>query len=447
MHFSLLSIALASLKNRRFSACLCVLTMALSAALLLGVEHLRASARASFQSTVSGTDLIVGARTGAVPLMLYTVFHVGEATNNVSWESYQRYANNAAVAWTIPVSLGDSYQGYRVVGTTDAMFKHYRYGAKRALAFATGQAFDNVHAQAVVGSAVAAKLALRLGAGLTIAHGIGKVGFVKHAHAAQTLVGILAPTGTPIDQSVFVNLAAIEHMHEGFNGGARPSIGAKASAPSVESLISRVPLGSHAAHADHAPHDDQAAHAAPPSAITAFFVGLNVRPMALALQRQINDDKREPLLAILPTATLQQLWQLVGVAEQSLTLMSVAVVLTGLLGMMMALWATLDQRRREMAILRSVGARAVHVLTLLLLESVVLTLGGLALAALIVTAALWAIAPWLAAHYGLFLDPAWLSPRALYLLLGILAASVALACIPAIAAFRATLADGLSIRL
>ena len=421
---SLLFLALKSLRNRWFSAFLCVLTIGLSTALLLAVEHIRASARSSFQSTVSGTDLIVGARTGAVPLMLYTVFHVGEATNNVSWASYQRYANLSSVSWTIPISLGDSYQGYRVVGTTDAMFQHYRFGAKRALEFSQGEAFSNTDAQAVVGAAVAEKLGLKLGAKLAVAHGLGNVGFIKHEHAQQTLVGVLAATGTPIDQSVFVNLAAIEHMHEGFNGSAR-------LAPARPD--------------DHESHEPHAVK--PPKAITAFFMGLKVRPMALALQRKINDDESEPLLAILPTATLQQLWQLVGVAEQALSLVSIAVVATGLLGMMMALIATLEQRRREMAILRSVGARGHQIFSLLLLESAALTAAGLALGAALISILLALFANQLASRYGLFLSANWLSARMVLGLGLIFMTSVILAILPAAAAYRSALADGLSVKL
>jgi putative ABC transport system permease protein len=480
----LLRLALQSLSNRRVSAFLCVLTVAFSSALLLGVEHIRANTKQSFQSTLSGTDLIVGARTGAVPLMLYTVFHVGEASNNVSWESYQRYANLPSVAWSIPISLGDSYQGFRVVGTTDALFQHYRFGAKRALSFASGRAFDNIAAEAVVGASVAAKLKLTLGSKLTVAHGIGNVGFVTHTHAAQTLVGILNPTGTPIDQSVFVNLQAIEDMHAGFDGSAR-QLAARPAEPGSARPASDSHSDGHSAvdghshsdahghsHDDSDNHDDSHSHshshddsqspnqddghshddshaakAMTPKAITAFFLGLKVRPMALALQRQINEDRSEPLLAILPTPTLQQLWRLLGVAENALRLVAMAVVLTGLLGMMMALWSTLEQRRREMAILRSVGAKGRQIFLLLVAESALLTLLGLCLGGVLLSGALYLLAPWVAAQYGLFLAPNWLSTSALSMLAMIFAVSIVLAFVPAVAAYRSALADGLSIRL
>jgi putative ABC transport system permease protein len=337
----LFNLAGKSLRNRWFTAILCVLTIALSSCILLGVEHIRTSTKKSFQSTVSGTDLIVGARTGAVPLLLYTVFHVGEASNNVSFASYQRISAMPSVAWTIPISLGDSYFGFRVVGTTEAMFAHYRYGAKHELAFQSGRPFNGKNGEAVVGADVALKRRLKLGDPLSVAHGIGNVGFVQHAHAQQTLVGILQRTGTPIDQSVFVSLDAIEKMHEGFDGSARvmrpmatPTNTALPNAPTIDLGDTHDHIAhdhiahDHIAH-DHIAHDhiahDHIAHdhsgdqnarnhlnggsdsnesSAQPKAITAFFVGLKTRPMALGLQRVINNDPTEPLLAILPTPTL-----------------------------------------------------------------------------------------------------------------------------------------------
>jgi putative ABC transport system permease protein len=450
---TLLLLAWKSLRNRWFTVSLCVLTIALSTCILLGVEHIRASAKKSFQSTVSGTDLIVGARTGAVPLLLYTVFHIGEATNNVSYASYQRISQSPQVAWSIPIALGDSYMGYRVVGTTDAMFQHYRFGAKHALAFQHGQSFANTHDQAVVGAEVAARLRLKIGDALSVAHGTGNKGILKHDHAQQKLIGILQPTGTPIDQSVFVSLAAIERMHAGFDGSARPLTPPNTQAnPTAEHSGHDHGNDSHHTH-DHVKlGETSSANSFPdsgslePKAITAFFLGLKNRPMALALQRQINTDPTEALLAILPTPTLQQLWRLMSVAERALALIAGAVVLTGLIGMMMTLMAALEQRRREMAILRAVGAKSWHVFALLLLESGVLCLFGLALGALLMTILVLGLTPTLAAH-GIYLQTNWMSPPALQLLAAIFFASLILALIPASLAWRRSLIDGLSIKI
>jgi putative ABC transport system permease protein len=114
-----LSLAYQSLKNRQLTSVLTVLSIALSVTLLLGVEQVRVGARESFANTISQTDLIVGARGGTLQLLLYAVFRIGTATNNISYESYEHFRSHPAVAWTIPYSLGDSHRGYRVVGTTE----------------------------------------------------------------------------------------------------------------------------------------------------------------------------------------------------------------------------------------------------------------------------------------------------------------------------------------
>ena len=135
----LLRLALASLNNRRFTALLTVFAIALSVCLLLAVERVRSETRASFASTISGTDLVVGARSGSVNLLLYSVFRIGNATNNIRWESYQHFAEHPRVDWAIPISLGDSHRGYRVMGTSSAYFEHYRYGRKQPLQLAGRQ--------------------------------------------------------------------------------------------------------------------------------------------------------------------------------------------------------------------------------------------------------------------------------------------------------------------
>ena len=121
----ILRLALASLINRKTTAALTVLSIALSVALLLSVERMRAGAKQGFANTISGTDLIVGARSGQVQLLLFSVFRIGNATNSITWQSYQHFANDRNVAWTIPMSLGDSHRGYRVLGTTGAYFEHF----------------------------------------------------------------------------------------------------------------------------------------------------------------------------------------------------------------------------------------------------------------------------------------------------------------------------------
>jgi putative ABC transport system permease protein len=271
---AILTLALKSLWNRRITALLTLLAIALSVALLLGVERLRHESRNSFANTISATDLIVGARGGSTQLLLYSVFRLGNATNNISWQSFQMVSQHADVAWAIPISLGDSHRGYRVMGTSSDYFSHYRYGPRRHLAFAAGQPFSGVY-DAVIGAEIAAKLGYRLDQEIVLSHGAGSVALFDHADNPFRITGILAATGTPVDQTIHVSLAGIEAIHLDWQGGT-PTPGLRMSAGRALQ------------------------HDLTPTSITAIYVGLKSRGTVFRLQRTLNDYRGEPLLAIMP---------------------------------------------------------------------------------------------------------------------------------------------------
>ena len=177
---AIVRLALLSVLNRRVTAGLTLFRdRAQRRDAALGVEKVRRDARGSFANTISGTDLIVGARSGAVQLLLYSVFRIGNATSNISWESYRDIAQLPRVRWTVPISLGDSHRGFRVMGTTHAYFEHYRYARTQSLAFAAGGPFDDVF-DAVLGSEVAERLGYGLGDAIIVSHGTSDVSFVDH---------------------------------------------------------------------------------------------------------------------------------------------------------------------------------------------------------------------------------------------------------------------------
>jgi putative ABC transport system permease protein len=416
----LLSLALHSLWSRRVTALLTVFAIAVSVALLLGVEKLRAGAREGFAATVSGTDLIVGPRSGPLNLVLYSIFQIGEPTASMSWSSYELVSRHPDVAWAVPVSLGDSHRGFRVMGTSRDYFEHYRYGRRVPLAFEAGRAFDGPH-DAVVGAAVARALGYRVGDSVSLSHGLGEVSFAQHDDHAFRISGILAPTGTPVDRLVIVSLEAVTAIHRGWEGGAR------ASTTSPE--------------AGH-PHEAQ-----PPEKITAFLVGMKSRPAVLQMQRALNEYRTEPLTAALPGVALSELWRMVGVADRALRAVAACVVLAGLAGMVATLLTGLNERRREMAVLRSVGAGPGHVFTLLALESTLLALLGAVAGGLLAWGLLGAAAPWVEHQLGLSLSPG--LPGAYELAIGaaVIAAGFLAGTIPAWRAYRNSLADGLSMKV
>lgn len=421
----LLPLAWASAWNRRATLGLTLLAIVLASTLMLAVERLRHDARESFAQSVSGTDLIVGARGSPLQLVLYSVFRLGEASNNIGWDSYRRIAAHPAIAWTIPLSLGDSHRGYPVLGTNGDYFTHFRYGLQTPLAFAAGSPFaagrDGVF-EAVVGAEVAQKLAYRLGTRLVLSHGSGPLPGLEHADKPFTVVGILAPTGTPVDRTVHVNLEAIAAIHLDWQGGM--------PLPGVD-----------------IPPDQVGKFDLTPRDITAFLVGLHQRTAVFGLQRKIAAVKDEALQAVLPGVVLDQLWQSLDFGERLLRGLSWLILALGLSGLLAVMLAGLGERRRELAILRAVGAGLPHIAALLLLESLLLGLAGAAGGMLLLTASSWALGPWLAQNLGIVLRSLAPSAGELQLLAAIVATCLLAGMLPAWRASRLALADGLTPRL
>lgn len=415
----ILRLALGSLLARALTVGMTILAIALSVALFLGVEKVRTGARASFAGTISGTDLIVGARSGSVQLLLYSVFRIGNATNNVTWESYQDIAARPEVDWIVPISLGDSHRQFRVMGTTPAFFDRYRFRGGRALAFAAGHGLEDLY-DAVIGADVAETLGYAVGGPVVVAHGLAS--FTEHDEQPFRVAGILAETGTPVDRTVIVGLEAIEAIHVDWRRGAK----IPGRTTPVE-VIRQMDLA--------------------PRAITAALVGVKSRLQIFGLQRWINEYPEEALLAILPGVALQELWQIVGVAETALIGVSAMVVVTALLGMMATIFSSLNERRREMAIWRAMGARPTTILGLLVLEAMLMAAAGAAIGFLLLYAGLAAFRPWVDAAFGIWLPIEPPSAREIWVLAGVIGAAAVASLMPALRAYRLSLADGMMVRI
>ena len=419
----LLRLAAHSAWNRRFTLGLMLLAIALSTTMLLGIERVRHEVRAGFSQSVSGTDLVVGARTSPIQLMLYAIFRIGGATNNMGWDSALTLARNPAVAWTIPISLGDSHRGFPVLATNGDYFRHFRYGSGLPLTLAQGQPFSGVF-DAVLGAEVAEKLHYQLGDVIILSHGMGSVGgrsLTQHADKPFKVVGILAHTGTPVDRTVHIGLDGMQAIHLDWEGGA-PMPGLHIPAEFVKKFDLT------------------------PTSITAVLVGLKSRARVFALQRDIADGDgfREPLMAVLPGVALDQLWDVVGIGENALLVVSGMVMVVGLAGLVAAILASLGERRRELAILRSVGARPLDVFLLLCVEGLGVMLAGVLAGLVLLSALVWGLGPLLADHFGILLQPSWPGPGELQLLLWTVLAGLVASLLPGLRAYRLSLSDGLT---
>jgi len=419
---AVIALAWQSLMNRKGSALLTILAVALSVGLFLGVEKARQGAREGFSSTISETDLIVGARSGQINLLLYSVFRLGDATAEVSWETYEWLQDRDDVAWTVPLSLGDSHRGYRVLGTTPAYFDRYKYSDKQLIRLSEGERFDDLF-DAVIGADVARELGYTLDTPLILTHGLGRAGLQQHDNRPFRVAGILAPTGTPVDRTIHVSLEAITAIHVGWETGTRNPM------------------------ADTITEDTIRGFDLTPRTVTAVLVGLESRATILRSKRAVDTYRGEALMAILPGVALTQLWAVTGVAERALLAVSLFVVAVGLVSILTSILTSLNARRREMSILRAIGARPGHIFTLLVAEAALLGFIGALLGAVIINGALALLGPYLAARYGVSLIGTGPGLLDLITIGSVTFAALVIGMLPAWLAFRRSLADGLSVKL
>ncbi|MDG1687532.1 MAG: ABC transporter permease [Gammaproteobacteria bacterium] len=402
-------LALNSLKSRKGSVLLTLLAIIVSVYVLIGVEQIRQQTKQNFNSTIAGTDLIVGARTGDINLLLYAVFHMGAATQNISWKTYQELSSLSSVNWAVPISLGDSHQGYRVTATTPDYFKYYRYAELQPLQFEAGQAFKDVY-DVVLGAEVARKLDYQLGDELVLAHGLGSTSFSLHKDKPFRVSGLLKATGTPVDRSLYISLPGMEAIHIGWNNGVNSNPTAISDAQSLT-----------------------------PKSVTAVMLGLKQKTATFRLQRVINEYREEALLAMLPGVTLAKLWQITSVMEHSLRLIALLILLSSLLGLVAMLLASIRERQREIAVMRVMGASPWFIFSLIEIEVMLVTFVGYVLGILSLAGSFELAKNLALEQFGLHLSANLFSLEQLIYLGFIMAAAFIAGLIPAIMAYKQAL--------
>jgi putative ABC transport system permease protein len=415
----LLKLTINSLYARLLTVSMTVLVISLSLMLYLSVEKLRSSSYTSFTNTISQTDLIVGSRTGSVQLLLYSVFRIGNATNNITWESYKDIINRDEVKWSVPISLGDSHKGFRVMGTNVDFFKRYKYRGDQSLKIEKGKYFLDLY-DVVIGFGVAEKLGYKISTPLIVSHGLKS--FTEHDDQPFKVSGILAKTGTPVDNTIIVSLEAIEAIHVDWSSGAK-----------IPGKVT--------------PIDQIRKMDLSPSNITAVLLGVNSKLKIFQLQRWINEYPEEALSSILPGVALQELWRIVGVVENILLGISSIVVLTTLMGMTAIVFSSLSERRREMAIWRAMGASPKIIIGLLMLEAFIISTLSVVVSTLLLFILLYFIQPWIDSTYGILITIEMLSLKDIYIFILFIFAAMFVSLIPAMRAYWFSINDGMTIKI
>jgi len=555
---AILSLAFKSLLNRKLTFFITLFSIAISVTLLLGVQTLKTETKTSFLKSISGTDLIIGSRGASSQLLLSSVFHIGNSTNTIKYETYQDIEKLPAVEWAVPISMGDSHKGYTVIATNLSFYDHFSYANKQNLTVQSGSIDDDMFAVAI-GADVAQKLDYHVGDRIIVTHGDGEIEGHDHDNIPFFVSAILAPSFTAIDQTLIISLEAMEAMHTETHDhlGALPGETLLNSDHHEHEHHDEHDEGheQHAAHEHHDDHDedheqhaahehhdehekdhdedheqhtahehhddhekdhdedheqhaahehhdehekdhdedheqhaahehhdehekdheqhaahdehdeDHEQHAAhehhhedtqdqriarllklKPENINAIFVGLTSRQAILGMQSYVNNFQEEPLSAIIPAVALQELWQFFSLAESALNIVTTFVVLVGLLGMLSIILMSLNERRREMAVLRSVGARPSHIFGLIIGEAGFVCLTGIILGIILLYAVLLILQAPLANYYGFYLDINMLTSNDLLILLTIQCSALLIALIPGSLIYKYSLSDGMNIK-
>ena len=415
----LLKLTLSSLYARLLTVGMTVFAISLSLMLYLSVEKLRSSAYTSFTDTISQTDLIVGSRTSSVQLLLYSVFRIGNATNNITWESYEDIVNRDEVDWAVPISLGDSHKGFRVMGTTSDFFEKYKYRGGQSIVINKGNYFSDLY-DVVIGAGVAEKLNYELETPLVVSHGLQS--FTKHDDQPFKVAGILEKTGTPVDNTVIVSLEAIEAIHVDWSSGTK----IQGQTTPVDQ-IRKMDLS--------------------PKYLTAALIGVNSKLQIFGLQRWINEYPEEALSSILPGVALQELWRIVGVVENLLLSISIVVIFTTLVGMAAIVFSSLNERRREMAIWRAMGASPKIVIGLLMLEALIISVLSVMVSVIFIYTLLFFMQPWIDSNYGILVNVEMISSKDILIFMLFIIASLIVSLLPALRAYWFSINDGMTIKL
>ena len=419
------SLAWRSAWSRRHALAMVALSVSVSVLILLGVQQLRHDARQSFTQALSGVDLIVGPRGSASELMLYSVFQVGRPSRNMAHEAYVSLRALPQVRWAVPVQLGDTYRGFPVLGTTPELFEVFQTQGAR-LQWAQGRPFADPQAdagavvEAVLGAQVAARHGLSVGDRLVLTHGRSDGLAPDHADQPFTVVGVLQATGAPIDRNVIISLQGFEALHQGRGAPGLPWLGGVGAAPTVAERAALVPRE-----------------------LTAVWVGLHARTEVFSARRGIERLPQDSLMAVLPGVALDELWQVVKLAENALLAIGVLVAVSGMLSVAAVLMVGLSARRKELAVLRALGATPLALLGLVWLEALGVCLlgmlGGLVLHGL----GLWALQDLLRTELGIAVQWGWPTAEVAWSLAGLVLAAWLAASVPALRAYRLSLVDGL----
>ena len=415
----MLSLLLKSMRSRVIPTSLVTISLMASMVLLLSIERIQQGAEEGFNQSISGVDAIIGPRSSSIELVLYTVFHLGRPTNNITTKTVNDVKLRGDISWLVPIALGDSHKGFRVVATEPNYFEHIKYANSQPLVFSKGAAFAEL-SEAVLGSDVAEKLSYTVGSEIQITHGSVESIGSKHDDFSFMVTGILNKTGTPIDQAIFLDLKGYELLHLGWKSGKKIF--------NLDDIdLSSLP-------------DD----ALIPKTVTAAFIGLKSKLTLFNFSKNIREYPKEAISAVIPGIALSELWSIVGLVDKGFQLLSWIIIAISLIAMITLIIASLDNRKQEMTIYRANGASPKFLAAMVIYESLVIGLVAIIGAVILVTIVTYFATAQLNLALGISPSFKWISMDEIKVFSLILLAGALSSLIPASMVFRKNLHQTLS---
>ena len=391
-------IVLRSLRQHALSTTVTAASIALAAGLMMAVWAVKAQSQQTFTQMTGGFDAVLGARSSKLQLVLNAVFHLEASPANIAWKDLEQIRANPGVALAVPIAMGDNFRGYRVVGTLPEMFGEYAPGRHFAVR-APGRLFDPALREAVAGSFAARRLGLKRGDRFHPYHGLNFDG--QHPHEEEyVVVGVLEPSNTPADRVLWIPIEGVQKM----SGHAQERA----------------------------------------SELSAVLVRLRSPLAGRALDQLYNKQGDRLTLAWPIGATMAELFSKISWFDKVLALVAALVAIVAAGSVLASIYNSMNERRRQIAILRALGARRVTVAATVVLEATAIAVLGVVLGFAVYVAILTAAARIIRAQTGVVLEAwAW-HPVLAWAPLALVGLSALAGLVPAMKAYWTEVADHLA---
>jgi len=453
-------ILLRFLQQRAFASSLTAASVAVGVALVATILALRLESERSFSQKDTGFEVVVGAKGSPLQLVLHTLYHIGTPVGNIPLAVYEQLQKDRRVQFMLPMVFGDNVGGFKVVGTTPDFFTRFQYRKGQSVALAQGRAFAE-NGEVVVGAEVASTLRLRIGDSVTVKHGVQEQDLTAHEHGKLPVVGVLAPTQTAIDKGVYSTMYTVwdTHYHEYVEAQEAAEAANTPAEKKSQAHDHHDHKGEHHHHdhegkhdhdheSDHH-HDHEGDHhhhdheiPAEFTTITAMAVKLKSPVFFDSFIRTVNDGTQAQ--ATMPIREIMGLFAIVGNVNGVLLGISYLVIVLSAVALVVSLYNSLSERRREIAILRSLGARRRTVLVLVLAEAVAIALVGASVGMAAARVGLALAKQRIGAYIGSNVEFAPFYGFDAWLVAGVVVLSAVVALLPAWKAYRTDVAEYLA---